>query len=80
MSGISKSEVSRLRAEIDERVNAFLDGPIEGDCPYLWIDATHVKVGKAGGIVSVAVTPRARCCSSRTTSGNCNVVICSSKD
>jgi putative transposase len=30
MSGISKSEVSRLCGEIDERVNAFLDRPIEG--------------------------------------------------
>jgi putative transposase len=40
MSGISKSQVSRLCAEIDERVNAFLDRPIEGDWPYLWIDAT----------------------------------------
>ncbi len=30
-SGISKSQVSRLCAEIDERVNAFLDRPIEGE-------------------------------------------------
>jgi putative transposase len=43
MSGISKSQVSRLCAEIDERVHAFLDRPIEGDWPYLWIDATYVK-------------------------------------
>ena len=55
MSGISKSQVSRLCAEIDERVNAFLDRPIEGDWPYLWIDATYVKVREAGRIVSVAV-------------------------
>jgi putative transposase len=55
MSGISKSQVSRLRAEIDERVNAFLDRPIEGDWPYLWIDAMYVKVREAGRIVSVAV-------------------------
>ena len=44
MSAISKSQVSRLCAEIDERVHAFLDRPIEGDWPYLWIDATYVKV------------------------------------
>lgn len=44
MTGISKSEVSRLCAEIDERVHAFLDRPIEGDWPYLWIDATYIKV------------------------------------
>ena len=55
MSGISKSQVSRLCAEIDDRVGAFLGRPIEGDWPYLWIDATYVKVRQAGRIVSVAV-------------------------
>jgi putative transposase len=55
MSGISKSQVSRLCEEIDERVKAFLDRPIEGDWPYLWIDATYVKVRQNGRIVSVAV-------------------------
>jgi transposase-like protein len=55
MSGISKSQVSRLCEEIDERVQAFLTRPIEGDWPYLWIDATYVKVRQAGRIVSVAV-------------------------
>ena len=56
MSGISKSQVSRLCQEIDERVQAFLTRPIEGDWPYLWIDATYLKVPRAGRIVSVAVT------------------------
>ena len=55
MSGISKSQVSRVCEEIDERVKAFLDRPVEGDWPYLWIDATYVKVRSAGRIVSVAV-------------------------
>jgi len=55
MSGISKSQVSRLCTEIDERVHAFLNRPIEGDWPYLWIDATYLKVREAGRIVSVAV-------------------------
>ena len=55
MAGISKSQVSRLCAEIDERVNIFLTRPLEGDWPYLWIDATYVKVRQAGRIVSVAV-------------------------
>jgi putative transposase len=55
MSGISKSQVSRLVAEIDERVNAFLARPIEGVWPYLWIDATYIKVREAGRIVSLAV-------------------------
>jgi len=55
MTGISKSQVSRLCADIDERVHAFLERPIEGSWPYLWIDATYVKVREAGRIVSVAV-------------------------
>ena len=54
-SGISKSQVSRLCAEIDERVNAFLARPIEGAWPYLWIDATYLKSRQAGRIVSIAV-------------------------
>jgi putative transposase len=55
MSGISKSQVSRLCEDIDVRVKAFLDGPIAGDWPYLWIDATYIKVRQNGRIVSVAV-------------------------
>ena len=55
MSGISKSQVSRLCEEIDGKVKAFLDRPIEDDWPYLWIDATYVKVRRGGRIVSVAV-------------------------
>ena len=55
MDGISKSQVSRLCGEIDERVNAFRDRPIEGDWPYLWLDATYVKVRRDHPIVSVAV-------------------------
>ena len=53
--GVSKSQVSRLCGEIDEKVKAFLARPIEGDWPYLWIDATYVKVRQNGRIVSVAV-------------------------
>ena len=55
MTGISKSQVSRLCEEIDEKVKAFLNRPLEGDWPYLWIDATYVKVRQSGRIVSVAV-------------------------
>src|SRR3954466_5395131 len=54
-SGISKSQVSRLCAEIDERVNAFLARPLEGAWPDLWIDATYLKSRQAGRIVSVAL-------------------------
>ena len=53
-TGVSKSQVSRLCAEIDERVQAFLDRPIEGSWPYLWIDATYLKSRTGGRIVSVA--------------------------
>jgi transposase-like protein len=42
MEGVSKSQVSRLCAEIDERVQDFLTRPVEGDWPYLWLDATYV--------------------------------------
>ncbi len=55
MSGISKSQVSRLCEEIDDKVKAFLSRPIEGDWPYLWIDATYLKVRRGGRVVSVAV-------------------------
>ena len=55
MSGVSKSQVSRLCEEIDGRVKAFLERPIEGDWPYIWIDATYLKVRRGGRIVSVAV-------------------------
>ena len=55
MTGISKSQVSRLCEEIDGKVKAFLERPIEGDWPYLWIDATYLKVHRGGRIVSVAV-------------------------
>ena len=55
MEGISKSQVSRLCGEIDERVNAFLARPIKGDWPYVWLDATCVKVRRDHHIVSVAV-------------------------
>jgi len=55
MDGISKSQVSRLCGDIDERVGAFLGRPIEGDWPYIWLDATYVKVRRDHHIVSVAV-------------------------
>ena len=55
MSGISKSQVSRLCEEIDGKIAAFLNRPLEGEWPYLWLDATYVKVRELGRIVSVAV-------------------------
>ena len=55
MTGISKSQVSRLCTEIDDKIGVFLDRPLEGEWPYLWLDATYVKVRQNGRIVSVAV-------------------------
>jgi transposase-like protein len=55
MSGISKGQVSRLCGEIDERVQTFLSRSLEGDWPYVWLDATYVKVREAGRIISTAV-------------------------
>src|ERR1700731_2889351 len=54
LSGISKSQVSKLCKDIDERVNAFLDRPLAGEWPYLWLDATYLKQREGGRIVSVA--------------------------
>ena len=54
-SGVSKSQVSRLCAELDTRVGAFLNRPLEGAYRYLWVDATYVKVRENNRIVSKAV-------------------------
>ena len=54
LTGIGKSQVSRLCQDIDERVGAFLDRPITGEWPYLWLDATYLKQREGGRIVSVA--------------------------
>jgi putative transposase len=55
MTGISKSQVSRLCEEIDGKIATFLNRPLEGDWPYVWLDATYVKARRNGRIVSVAV-------------------------
>jgi transposase-like protein len=54
LSGISKSTVSKLCKDIDERVNGFLERPLEGEWPYLWLAATYLKVREGGRIVSMA--------------------------
>jgi putative transposase len=48
LSGISKSTVSKLCKDIDERVGAFLDRPLSGEWPYLWLDATYLRQREAG--------------------------------
>jgi transposase-like protein len=54
MTGISKSQVSRLCAELDERVEAFLSRPLSGSWPYLWLDATYLKSRQNGPVQSKA--------------------------
>jgi putative transposase len=54
LSGISKSTVSKLCKDIDERVGEFLNRPLTGDWPYVWLDATYLKQRQGGRIVSVA--------------------------
>jgi transposase-like protein len=53
-SGIGKCTVSKLCKEINERVVGFLERPLEGEWPYLWLDATCLRVRAGSRIVSVA--------------------------
>lgn len=55
MTGISKSQVSRLCEELDAEVAQFRERPLEGGYPYLWLDATYVKAREAGRVSSMAV-------------------------
>ena len=53
-NGMSKSTVSKLCKDIDERVGEFLNRPLTGKWPYVWLDATYLKQRQGGRIVSVA--------------------------
>lgn len=44
VDGISASSVFRITKELDEKVSEFLSKPIEHEIPYLFIDATFLKV------------------------------------
>src|SRR5438552_3737178 len=60
MIGFAAQRVMELESEalcgaIDERVQTFLSRPIEGEWPYIWLDATYVKARRDHHIVSVAV-------------------------
>src|SRR3712207_6614877 len=61
LSGISKSTVSKLCRDIDERVGAFLDRPLAGEWPYLWLDATYLRQREGGRIVSAAAIIAVAC-------------------
>lgn len=51
----SKSEVSRVCQALDDEVAAFRERPLESAYPYLWLDATYLKVREDGRVVSRAV-------------------------
>jgi len=55
MSGISKSQVSKLCKDLDERVDRFLSRQLSGEWPYLWLDATYLKSREDGHVVTRAV-------------------------
>jgi putative transposase len=48
---VSKSEVSRICAGLDEQVEAFRQRPLEGSYPYLFLDAKVEKVRDGGRVV-----------------------------
>src|SRR5213080_189196 len=52
---VSKSEVSRICAGLDEQVDAFRNRPLEGRYPYLWLDAKIEKVRDGGRVVRKAL-------------------------
>jgi transposase-like protein len=54
IDGISKSEVSRICAELDTAVAAFRTRPLTGEHRYLWVDATYHKVRVDGRVISQA--------------------------
>lgn len=55
ISGVSKSEVSRLCAELDEKVDAFLNRPLESQYPYIWLDAKYIKVREDDRVINMAL-------------------------
>jgi putative transposase len=54
IDGISSSQVSRICKALDEQVEAFRNRPLEGEHPYVWLDATFHKIRDLGRVVSVA--------------------------
>ena len=55
IDGISKSQVSRLCQDLDAIVERFRSRPLTGTYPYVWLDATYLKVRQEGRVVSMAV-------------------------
>jgi len=60
LKGISKDQVSRICKELDTQVHAFRTRRLDGEYPYLMLDATFQKVRENGRVVSMAVPHRRR--------------------
>lgn len=55
ITGLSKSEVSRLCQSLDEQVEAFRSRRLDAEYPYVWLDARYEHVREGGRVVSMAV-------------------------
>ncbi len=55
VEGIDKSALSRITKELDERVAAFRNRTLDGLYPYLWLDATYIKVREGGRVANMAM-------------------------
>jgi len=55
LEGIDKSAVSRLCKGLDDRVRTFQERPLEANYPYLWLDATALKVRENGRVINMAL-------------------------
>jgi putative transposase len=55
IDGMTKDRVSAICRGLDQQVEAFRGRPLEGQYPYLWLDAKHVKVRDHGRVVSKAL-------------------------
>ncbi|MBX6378825.1 MAG: IS256 family transposase, partial [Clostridia bacterium] len=54
LESLSKSEVSRICTELDERMTRFRHRPLEGEYPYVWLDAKAIKARMDDRVVNVA--------------------------
>jgi putative transposase len=62
LEGISKSQVSRICAELDELVAAWRSRPLDtGPYPFVWVDALAMKVREGGRICNTAVLVATAC-------------------
>jgi len=55
LEGMDKSAVSRISKGLDERVQSFMERPLEGEYSYIWLDATFPKVREDHKVQSTAL-------------------------